>query len=195
MNTKLQKRLQDLSLSMFRKDFFGIFHGSISAKTEKNRFLINTQDAIFDNLTEKSLIELYYKRDNRWKDASIDSHIHHAIYSLLTDAKFITFTMPQFTTAYSINHSIIIPCDYFGMKELGSITVYHPKAFEDWYDRAASEISQYFLQNDTDIMIIRGYGVYCYHRDLNQMARKLAILEKSCRLLMLNANISSSYED
>jgi L-fuculose-phosphate aldolase len=35
-------------------------------------------------------------------------------------------------------------------------------------------------------MVIRGYGVYAYSRDLHEMAKKLAILEKSCRLLMLD---------
>ena len=35
-------------------------------------------------------------------------------------------------------------------------------------------------------MVIRGYGVYAYNRDLHEMAKKLAILEKSCRLLMLD---------
>ena len=42
---------------MFRKDFFGIYHGSISAKTESHRFLINTKEAIFDALDDKDLIE------------------------------------------------------------------------------------------------------------------------------------------
>ena len=35
-------------------------------------------------------------------------------------------------------------------------------------------------------MIIRGYGVYSYNRDLHEMAKQIAILEKSCRILMLD---------
>jgi len=46
----LKNKLSALALSMFRKDFFGIYHGSISAKTESNRFVINTKEAIFDSI-------------------------------------------------------------------------------------------------------------------------------------------------
>ncbi|MBU1658940.1 class II aldolase and adducin N-terminal domain-containing protein [bacterium] len=185
---KLKSQLSSLALSMFRKDFFGIYHGSISAKTESNRFIINTKEAVFDALDEHSLIQLYFKRDYRWNQASIDAKIHFSIYSQISDAKFICFTMPPFTTAYSLDHNIITPKDYFGHKELGSIAIVDPKQFDDWYDRVQSEITYYFQTNDTDLMVIRGYGVYAFNRDLHEMAKKLSILEKSCRLLMLDNN-------
>ncbi|MCK9491051.1 MAG: class II aldolase and adducin N-terminal domain-containing protein [Sulfurimonas sp.] len=184
----LKNKLKTLALSMFRKDFFGIYHGSISAKTETNRFLINTKDAVFDALNEDSMIELYFKKDYRWNQASIDSKIHFSIYSQISDAKFVSFTMPPFTTAYSLEHSIIKPKDYFGFKELGSIEIVDPKQFEDWYERAQSEIAYYFQTKKTNIMVIRGYGVYSFNRDLHEMAKKLAVLERSCRLLMLDGS-------
>ena len=189
----LKQKLSRLSLAMFRKDFFGIYHGSISAKTESSRFLINTKEAVFDDLDEDSLIELYFKKDYRWNQASIDSSIHFSIYSQISDAKFVCFSMPQFTTAYSLNHNIIIPKDYFGFKEIGSVEIFDPKQFDDWYDRAESEISYYFQTKKTNIMVIRGYGVYAYNRDIHEMAKKLAILEKSCRLLMLD-NSQTSFD-
>jgi L-fuculose-phosphate aldolase len=184
----LKNKLSTLSLSMFRKDFFGIYHGSISAKTESSRFIINTKEAVFDALDEHSLIELYFQKDYRWKQASIDSNIHFSIYSQISEAKFICFSMPQFTTAYSLNHNIITPKDYFGHKEIGSIEIVDPKQFDDWYDRAQSEVTYYFQTKKTNIMVIRGYGVYAYSRDMHEMAKKLAILEKSCRLLMLDGS-------
>lgn len=182
----LQKQLSSLSLSMFRKDFFGIYHGSISAKTESNRFLINTEEAVFDDINESSLIELYFKKDYRWNQASIDARIHFNIYSQISDAKFICFSMPPFTTAYSLEHNIISPKDYFGHKEIGTLDIVDPKQFDDWYDRAESEITYYFQTKKTNIMVIRGYGVYSFNRDLHEMAKQLAVLEKSCRLLMLD---------
>jgi L-fuculose-phosphate aldolase len=182
----IKQKLSSLALSMFRKDFFGIYHGSLSAKTEQSRFIINTKEAVFDALDEHALIELYFKQDYRWNQASIDAPIHHSIYSQITEAKFICFSMPQFTTAYSLNHNIITPKDYFGYKELGSIEIFDPKQFEDWYERAQSEIAYYFQTKKRNIMVIRGYGVYAYSRDMHEMAKKLAILEKSCRLLMLD---------
>ena len=185
--THLKSQLSRLSLSMFRKDFFGIYHGSISAKTESNRFIINTKEAVFDAIDDASLIELYFKRDYRWNQASIDSKIHFNIYSQISDAKFVCFSMPPFTTAYSLDHNIIAPRDYFGHQEIGSIDIFDPKQFDDWYDRAESEISYYFQTKKTNIMVIRGYGVYSFNRDLHEMAKQLAILEKSCRILMLDS--------
>ena len=184
--THLRNQLSTLALSMFRKDFFGIYHGSLSVKTESNRFLINTKEAVFDAINDDNLIELYFKKDYRWNRASIDANIHHNIYSQISDAKFISFTMPPFTTAYSLEHNIISPKDYFGYTEIGSISIFDPKQFEDWYDRAQSEIAYYFQTQKTDIMVIRGYGVYSFNRDIHEMAKKLAILEKSCRLLLLH---------
>ena len=192
----LSKKLSSLALSMFRKDFFGIYHGSLSAKTESSRFLINTKETVFDALDENSLIELYFKKDYRWNQASIDANIHHSIYSQISEAKFICFSMPPFTTAYSLSHNIIEPKDYFGYKMLGSIEIYDPKHFEDWYDRAESEITHYFQSNKFNIMVIRGYGVYTYSRDIHEMAKKLAILEKSCRLLMLSeSKLNTLYDE
>jgi len=184
----LKTKLSTLALSMFRKDFFGIYHGSVSAKTESNRFIVNTKEAVFDAIDETNLIELYFKKDYRWNQASIDSKIHFSIYSQISEAKFICFSMPPFTTAYSLKHNIIAPKDYFGHKEIGSIEIFDPKQFDDWYDRAESEIAYYFQTKKTNIMVIRGYGVYAYNRDLHEMAKQLAVLEKSCRLLMLESN-------
>ncbi|MCK4874580.1 MAG: class II aldolase/adducin family protein, partial [Sulfurimonas sp.] len=75
---------------------------------------------------------------------------------------------------------------------IGSIEIVDPKQFEDWYERANSEIAYYFNSKKTDIMVIRGYGVYTFNRDLHEMAKKIAILEKSCRLLLLDTTINDS---
>lgn len=194
MNKKLiQKQLQSLSLSFFRKDFFGIYHGSISAKTENSRFMINKADAVFDAIDENALIELYFQKDYRWNQASIDAKIHHRIYATMSDAKFITFTMPPFVSSYALRHNIMTPKDYFGYKELGNIEIYDPKNFDNWYERADSEIAKYFATHKTHIMVIRGYGVFAFNRDIAEMAKELAILEKSCKLLMLEDTTRESY--
>ena len=181
----LKSELTSLSRSMFQKDFFGLYHGSISAKTDSNRFIINRADCIFHEMNDDDLLELGHTKDYRWKEGSIDAAIHAQIYLLISDAKFISFSMPPYTTAYSFNHLVISPQDYFGHHTINSVTIYDPKSFEDWYDRASSEIPQHFIKNGTNIMVIKGYGVYAYSRDLNAMTKALAILEKSCRLLML----------
>lgn len=180
-----KSELSTLARSMFQNDFFGLYHGSISAKTDNNRFVINKKETVFHNMSGKDLLELGHHKDYRWKEGSIDTPIHAQIYSQISDAKFISFSIPPYTTAYSFNHSVIEPQDYFGHQEFKNLTIYDPKSFDDWYDRASTEIPQHFIHNETNIVIIKGYGVYAYSRDLHTMTRRLAVLEKSCRLLML----------
>jgi len=181
-----KEELASVALSLFRKDFFGIYHGSISAKVDVNRFIINRQNAIFDNVNEKNLIELDFKQDYRWKSASMDAAIHHNIYTQISEAKYITFSMPPYTTSLATRSDIFNPQDFFGITELGVMKVYNPKTFDDWYERAQTEIPHYLSSENTNIMIIRGYGVYAFSRDLHDMAKRLAVLEKSCRIIMLD---------
>jgi L-fuculose-phosphate aldolase len=192
---RLKQQLSSFALSMFRKDFYGIYHGALSAKTESNRFVINTRESIFDAITNEDLIELYFNKDYRWNIASVDAGIHKRIYEQISEAKFVTFSMPPFTTAYSLEHNVILPKDYFGYMEIGPITIFDPKNFDDWYDRAVTEIPKHFIAERTNIMVIRGYGVYAFNRDLHAMAKQLAVLEKSCRLLMLGEKESGMLFD
>lgn len=194
MNKKLIDQIARISLSMFRKNFFGVFHGSISAKIEHNKFIINKREAIFDEIDEDSLIVLYHNRDYRWNDASIDASIHSNIYQNIPDAKFVAYGMPPYTTAYSIRYNKIAPIDYFGYITYKEIPVYDPKQLDDWYERADVEICRYMKENSVHLMVIKGYGVYVYHRDLNQMAKSIAILENSCRLLYLSRALNSEID-
>lgn len=171
LDKKILQNLKTISLSMFRKNFFGIFHGSISTKLEEGHFLINKKDAIFDNLDEESLIMLYHKRDYRWNDASMDAFIHSLLYQNIPNAKYIAYGMPPFTVSYTLTHNKIVPKDYFGYKMLDTLEVYNPKDFDSWYERADVEINRYFKESGKKIMVIRGYGVYVYHRDLQVLSK------------------------
>jgi len=183
MKKSLTDELIDVSLSMFRKNFFGIYHGSISAKIEEDTFLINKVDAIFDEVEPDDFIKLYARRDYRWKQASIDAEIHANIYKYISSAKYVTYTMPPYTTSYSMDIPTILPKDYFGHRTFGELPIYDPKNFDTWYERAPNEIHHYFKQHETNMMVIKGYGVYTYHRDLHELVKYLAILENSCKLL------------
>ncbi len=183
MEIHLVQELKAASLSMFSKNFVGIFHGSISAKVEDGKFIINERDSIFDHLEDEDFIELYTKKDYRWTSASIDADIHLHIYQNISEAKYIAYTMAPFMTAYAMKHDIIIPKDYFGDQIIGELAVYDPGNFDTWYDRAKDEIYRHFEDTDTDMMIIRGYGLYAHCRDLNTLIKKIAILENSCKML------------
>lgn len=179
------EKMQKISLSMFRKSFFGIFHGSISAKISDNQFLINKKNAIFDNFSKDDMVLLYTKKDYRWNDASIDSDIHLNIYKTIKEAKCVCYAMPPQTVAYTLKHDFVIPKDYFGFTEFGKVEIYDIKKFDDWYERAPSEISHYMFEENTDVMVIKGYGIYAYARNLSELAKKIAIIENSCYILNL----------
>ena len=180
------KLLADISLTLFRKNFLGIYHGSISAKIDYEKFIINTKNAIFDEINDNhlSVLKMNHK-DYNWNVASIEADVHNSIYNQIHEAKFIACGMPPYTTAYTLVHDVIEFKDYFGKVILGTIKVYNPNDFSSWYDRSALEITKYFKQTNSNIMVIRGVGVYVYDRDINEMIKKIAILENSCRLLGL----------
>jgi L-fuculose-phosphate aldolase len=179
----LVNELKAVSLSMFRKDFLGIYHGSLSAKIENDAFIINKSSSIFDELTDNDFVELKSEKNYRWNEASKDSNIHLSIYDNISEAKYVCYAMPPFTTAYSINHTVIQPQDYFGATILGDLEIYDPKDFNTWYDRASSEIYQYFKKSNKNIIVIKGYGIYACHRDLHNLVKDIAILENSAKLL------------
>jgi len=183
--------LKHISLSMFRKDFIGIFHGSISARVEQNKFLINKKNTIFDDVNNEDFISLRSNRDYRWKEASQDADIHLNIYQNINEAKYICYAMPPFLTAYSLVHESIIPKDYFGSMKFESIPIYDPKQFEDWYERADIEIYRYLKEAKTNVIVIKGYGLYVYDRDITQLAKTIALLENSCKLLYYASNTNA----
>jgi L-fuculose-phosphate aldolase len=95
--------------------------------------------------------------------------------------------MPPYATAYSLKHGKVLPQDYYGQQILGEIIVFDPKNFDDWLERAPYEIPQFFEKHDTHLLLIKGFGLIAYDRDITEMAKKIAILENSCRLLALSA--------
>ena len=185
------KILADLSLTMFSKNFFGIYHGAISTKQDEHSFMINTRDAIFDRMDEKSFCSLNInKQDYRWNIASMESDIHATIYANIHEAKYIAFVMPIYTTAYTLNHNKIVLEDFFGKTTFGEISIYNPGDFSTWYKRNALEITKYLKESENNIMIIKGIGTYVYDRDIHELVKKIAILENSCRLLSIKSSFN-----
>ena len=182
------KLLADISLALFRKNFFGIYHGSISKKIDHNSFVINSKEAIFDEIDEKFLCQLSMNtNDYSWNMASIEAKIHNTIYTQIHEAKYVACGMPPYTTAYALEHDEIILEDYFGKTIFDTIIVHDPGDFETWYDRNSFEIPTLLKLSKNNVLIIKGVGVYVYDRDMNQLVKKIAILENSCRLLALKS--------
>ncbi|BDB66018.1 hypothetical protein Hc94105_0202 [Helicobacter cinaedi] len=192
---ELIQNIANVSLSLFRKNFFGIFHGAISARVSKNRFIINKQNAIFDSLNADSMIMLYQKQDYRWNEASLHAPIHAAIYESFSEAKFIAYAMPPYLVSYTLKYDKLEPKDYFGYKFLApSIEIFNPKDYESWAERADTDIPRYFKEHSHSFMLIKGYGVYVYARDLHTLAKVIALLENSCKILHYNADLGEVFQ-
>jgi len=182
----LVEEIRHVALSLFHKNFFSLYHGSISARINSNNFVINTKDTILDEINEDSLVRLdVNKRDYRWKLASPDVHIHEQIYENIPNAKYISYTMPPYATAFSLKHGKVLPTDFYGKTVLGEVIVYDPKNIDDWLDRAPFEIAHFFQKHDTHLLLIKGFGLISYDRDVIEMAKKISIVENSCRLIAL----------
>ncbi len=190
MDKHLIEEIQHVSLSLFHKNFFSLYHGSISARVSTSSFIINSKDTILDEITKDSLVKLdCQKRDYRWNLANPDVHIHEHIYESIPNAKYISYTMPPYATAFSLKHGKVLPADFYGKTVLGEVIVYDPKNIDDWLDRAPYEVSRFFQKHDTHLLLIKGFGLISYDRDIIEMAKKISILENSCRLLALSANL------
>ena len=188
MEKELLHDIRHVSLSMFNKNFFGLYHGSISARVSMQSFVINKKETILDEVEESSLIRLdCQKKDYRWRSASDDAGIHEKLYQNISSAKYICCTMPPWATAYSLKHGKVLPLDYFGRKMVGEVLIYDPKNFDDWQERAPHEITRFFRRYDTHLLLIKGFGLISYDRDIIEMAKKVSILENSCRILSLSS--------
>jgi L-fuculose-phosphate aldolase len=191
VDKEIVKHLSDISLTLFRKNFFGIYHGSISKKVEHDYFVINTKEAIFDEINESTLCQLKMEhRDYSWNFASMEAVVHKAIYTKLHESKYIACGMPPYTCAYTLIHDEIKFEDYFGKMTFDKILVYDPGDFNTWEDRSATEIPRLLKLSIYNLIIIKGIGVYVCDRDMNNLIKKVAILENSCRLLTLKSQFN-----
>lgn len=188
---KIVKHLSDISLTLFRKNFFGIYHGSISQKIDHSSFIINTQDAIFDEINEMTLCQLKMnEKDYGWNIASMEAEVHKSIYSEIYESKYIACGMPPYTCAYALVNDIIYFEDYFGKMMFDKIAVYDPGDFNTWLERSDQELPKLLKSSQNKVVIIKGVGVYVSDRDMNNLIKKVAILENSCRILTLKSQFN-----
>ncbi len=186
IDSKIFQELINISLTMFRKNFFDIFHGAISIKIDDSKFIINTKDAVLNSPLSSNYMMLPHKRDYSWQEASIDAFIHSFIYREISEAKCIAYTFPNFTMAYSLNNDKFLPKDYFGYKKFKEVKIYNPGDYDSWYERADVEICNFLRQNKANFVIVKGYGLYIYERELSQLAKTISMIENSAKMLVLS---------
>lgn len=191
IDKKIVKHLSDISLTLFRKNFFGIYHGSISKKIDHDSFVINTKEAIFDEINESTLCHLKMtQKDYGWNIASMEAEVHKSVYTEIHEAKYIACGMPPYTCAYTLQHDEIRFEDYFGKITFDRIIVHDPGDFRTWIERSIKEIPALLKLSPNSLIVIKGVGVYVSDRDMSNLIKKVAILESSCRLLTLKSQFN-----
>lgn len=188
--------LADVASSMCKSGLLGMFYGSISARLNANSFLINRKDALLDKMDADSFITLHDKEDYRWQEASLDSFIHANIYRNFLEARYVVYSHAPYATSYSLKHAVLKPIDYLGTRVLGSGNeILDSREYETLYERADTDIVRYFKTHSTNFVLLKGCGIYGYGRDLNALAKIIAVVENSCKILHFNNMIEEGYED
>ncbi len=184
--------LKKSSKVLYDRGFIGLYHGAVSARNTHQSFIINSKSAFLNALTKESLIELDFNPSKVWENASHQANIHAKIYTKVPSAKFISSIFATSIITASLVFDEIVPIDYFGKILYDKIPIYDPKAFSDWDDRAPHELSEYFKNSKEQIIIIKGVGLYCANRDLDNMIRNIAVINKTCEVLLACENIAPS---
>jgi len=180
------------SKALFDRGFIGLYHGAISAKNTHQSFIINTRESFFNSLDKSSLIELDFNESKIWEMASNESKIHANIYKKLPSAKYVSSIFSSNIVAVSlIYEDCINPIDYYGKTIYGEIPIYDPRQFHDWHERAPHELPLYFQKNNVDFVIVKGIGLYCFKRDIHDMIRSIAILNKTSEILLKCRNVNN----
>lgn len=190
MDSELIEKLSAVAKALFNLGVLSIGSGSISARVEMSRFVIDKKYANFHNILKENFILLNHTRDYRWNDASFDVEIHSYIYQNIDNAKFVSFAAAPYTIAYTLNHHFIEPVDFFGKSLCKSIKIYDPKEnFTNWYQRAPVEILRALEDAEKEFVVVRGYGIVAYAREAGELASIMATVENSCKILLLNSTI------
>jgi L-fuculose-phosphate aldolase len=181
--------LRNISSSMFHRNLISMTQGSISIKKTVDTFIINKKNALLNNITQSSLIELNISSHFLWKLANIEVSIHAAIYSNILSAKYVACIRSESIIAYTLNHSEIIPVDYIGTIYNKKIPIYDPKIFSDWGSRAPTEITKYMQKTGSTVVILKGIGMYACNRDIDSLVKEVDIIDSSCKILLASKSI------
>ncbi len=167
---------------LFEKSFLDVGIGSISLKLQTDQMLINKQNKhiLEDDFFKKVHI---LKRDLSWKETSEDIKTHSKIYENISSTKAIANIFPIHTITFSMeHHNFLKPLDKIGKKLIPKVPIIEITNKIEWEENKEHIISQKL--KETDILIIKGYGVYIKARDIREILKKAIILENSAKILL-----------
>ena len=180
MKEKIKEEYELILETLLQKRFFHTYQTSFSVRTENDRFIINKKDSVFKE--DDMFVEIHYKEDLSWREASRDSHIHSYIYQKVSTAKCIAHIFPINLVTYSLYHHQFKPLDYYGQTIIGRKEIYEIDEIDNFKEQVENII--YPKVQNENIFIIKGYGAYLYDRDLKELAKKASILENSAEILL-----------
>ncbi len=133
------------------------------------------------DLKDENFQILGQKKDFRWDDANFDCFIHQNIYKNIPMANFFCIATPKSTISYSLNHNILSPKDFYSGFE--SLKIYDPKNFVNWNERAFNEILNFLQTNKTNVVIVKGIGIFIYEKTLSNLLGLICNIEHSVKIL------------
>ena len=155
--------------------------GNISIKDENYLYITKT-GTMLGNLKPDDIIKLnLYKDDENLRFASMETIVHKAIYNH-TKFNAILHTHPIYAITLSLLIDNFIPVDSEGKLILNSIPILKAKKTV-----ASSEVAEkipVFLKN-SNIVIIRGHGVFAGGETLEKAFYYTSVLENSAKIYYL----------
>lgn len=167
---------------LFEKNFLNMGLGSISLKLNNDQMLINKKNRhINENDFYKSVHIL--KKDLAWEEMSEDIKIHSKIYETISSTKAIANIFPLNTITFSLeHHNLLKPIDFIGKENIKQIKIIDITNKTEWNENKEFIIAKNLMESE--ILIVKGYGVFIKARDVREILKKAVILENSATILL-----------
>ena len=171
-----------IAKELFNKNFLNIGLGSLSLKIKADQMLINKRNKHY--LEEDFIKNVHILHENMaWEEASDDVKIHAEIYKLHSNTKAIAHIFPINTMTFAeIHHFFLNPLDFIGKQYLNKIPTIEMGNLKEWEENKEFIIAKNL--NNTDIVIIKGYGVFIKTRDIREIIKLASIMENSAFILL-----------
>jgi len=151
-----------------------------------DEFYITKTGVMLDELDESSFIRMSVYDDSINSRASSDQLVHREVYRR-SDKGAVLHCHGVFNVVLSFVRSSIIPVDLEGRYFLGEVKVITARFGSlEMAKKVAREIAR------NGAVIVRGHGIYCGGRDLEDAYRIASYLEHSCEVIYRLMNLKTS---
>jgi len=144
---------------------------------EEDCFYITRTGVLLDDLDESSFVKMRVDSDERDERASSDQLVHREVYRR-SDLSAVLHCHGVFNVVLSFIRSGIMPLDLEGRYFLGEVRVINARfGSEEMAEKVAREVAK------NRAVIVRGHGIYCGGKSLEEAYRLASYLEHSCEII------------